>query len=125
MISKEILFRISRPYKVYSTQKVAAVVIPAVKGDVTILPERAPTMFLLRNGIVQILDNHLKPLEKYFVKGGLADVARNRCAISAEKVFSVDTIDIAKAERKRDDAMHNEDKAFYQMVIDELKLINR
>lgn len=125
MITKEILFRISRPYKIYSTQKVAALVIPALKGDITILPERAPTMFLLRDGIVQILDAQLKPKEKYFVKGGLADVARNRCAISAEKVFSVDTIDIPKAERKRDAALHDEDKAFYQMVINELTLMNK
>lgn len=120
-MSKEILFRISRPYKIYNTEKVFAVVIPAAKGDITILPDRAPTMFLLRDGIVQILDPQMKPIDKYFIKGGLADVARNRCAISSEKVFSTDTITVEKATLKRDAAIHVEDKAFYQMVIDKLQ----
>lgn len=124
-MAKDILFRISRPYKIFSTKKVSAVVIPAVKGNVTILPDRAPTMFLLQNGIVELLDIGLKPVEKFFIKGGLADVARNRCAISSEKVVSVDNIDLAKAERKRDAALHDEDKAYYQMIIDNLKLANR
>lgn len=124
-MAKDILFRISRPYKIFSTKKVSAVVIPAVKGNVTILPDRAPTMFLLQNGIVELLDSYLKPIERLFIKGGLADVARNRCAISSEKVVSVDNIDIAKAERKRDAALHEEDKAYYQMIIDKLKLENR
>ncbi len=114
---KEILFRISRPYKVFSTKKVAAVQIPAANGDVTILPDRAPTLFLLRNGVVKLLDNQLKPVERYFIKGGLADVARNRCAISSEKVFSVDGADLARAKEKRDQALHEEDRIFYEFVV--------
>lgn len=120
-MAKDILFRISRPYKIFSTKKVSAVVIPAVNGNVTILPDRAPTMFLLENGIVELLDSYLKPIERLFIKGGLADVARNRCAISSEKVVSVDNINLEKAERKRDAALHEEDKAYYQMIIDKLK----
>ncbi len=123
-MSKEILFRISRPYKVFSTKKVAAVQIPAINGDVTILPDRAPTMFLLRNGIVRLLDNQLKPLENYFVKGGLADVARNRCAISSEKVFSVEGITLQRAKEKRDMAFHEEDRAFYEFVSNTLEYNN-
>ena len=114
---KEILFRISRPYKVFSTKKVAAVQIPAANGDVTILPDRAPTLFLLRNGVVKLLDNQLKTVERYFIKGGLADVARNRCAISSEKVFSVDGADLARAKGKRDTALHEEDRVFYEFVV--------
>lgn len=116
-MSKEILFRISRPYKIFSTKKVAAVQIPAVNGDVTILPDRAPTLFLLQNGIVQLLDNQLKPIERYFIKGGVADVARNRCAISSEKVFSVEGADLQRAKEKREQALHDEDRAFYDFVI--------
>lgn len=122
---KEILFRISRPYKIFSTRKVAAVQIPAVDGDVTILPGRAPTLFLLRDGIVQLLDNQLKPTERYFIKGGLADVARNRCAISSEKVFSVEGITLQRAKEKRDMALHEEDRAFYEFVVHTLENASR
>lgn len=120
-MAKDILFRISRPYKVFSTKKVSAVLIPAVNGNITILPDRAPSMFLLQNGIVELLDNNLKPVEQYYIKGGLADVARNRCAISSEKVVSVDNINLEKAEFKKEQAIHAEDKAYYQMIIDKLK----
>lgn len=82
-------------------------------------------MFLLRDGIVQLLDNQLKPTERYFIKGGLADVARNRCAISSEKVFSVDGIELQRAKEKRDTALHEEDRAFYDFVVTTLENAKR
>ncbi len=118
---KEILFRISRPYKVFNTKKVAALQLPAQEGDITILPDRAPTLILLRNGILKILDNQLKEVESYFVKGGIADVARDRCAVSSEKVFCVEGTSLERAKEKRDSALHEEDKIFYDYVISVLE----
>lgn len=123
-MEKGILFRLSRPYKISATASVAKVVLPAVKGDVTILPERAPTLFLLRNGLLQVLDKNNQPQERYFIKGGVADVARNRCAISSEKVVAFDKIDINRAAEKRDAAIHQGDKDFYQMIIETLQLMH-
>lgn len=122
-MEKEILFRLSRPYKISATATAARVVLPAVKGDITILPERAPTLILLTNGLLQVLDQSNKPTERYFIKGGVADVARNRCAVSSEKVVSFDKISIERAAEKRDAAIHEEDKVFYQMIIDRLTLM--
>ena len=120
-MEKGILFRISRPYKVFKTLKTAAVVLPGVKGDITIIPERAPTMILLRNGVVQILGAGNQVEDRYFIMGGVADVARNRCAVSTEKAIFFDSIDLEKAERKRDEARYDEDKAYYQMIVDYLR----
>lgn len=117
----EIIFRISRPYKIYSTKKVAALQLPSVNGDITLLPDRAPTMFLLRNGIVRVLDRQLNVLESYFVKGGVADFARNRCAISSEKVFGIDKISLERAKEKMSQAIHEEDRIFYEYVVRELE----
>lgn len=119
-MEKGIIFRISRPYKIYRTMMAPKVVIPGVNGDLTVLRDRAPTLMLLKNGIVQVLDNSNKVLERYFVKGGIADIARNRCAISTEKVISFDDISLERATEKRDTAIHQEDKDFYQWVIDYL-----
>lgn len=55
-MEKEVIFRLSRPYKVSRTTAVARVVLPGVKGDITIIPDRAPTLILLRDGLIQILD---------------------------------------------------------------------
>lgn len=124
-MEKGIIFRISRPYKVYRTAMVNKVVVPATKGDLTVLKDRAPTLVLLRNGMVQILDKANNPTERYFIKGGVADIARDRCAISTEKVVSYENIDLNKATEKRDSAIHNDDKEYYQMIIDYLSTFGK
>lgn len=124
-MEKGIIFRISRPYKVYRTAMVNKVVVPAAKGDLTILQDRAPTLVLLRNGMVQILDKANNPTERYFIKGGVADIARDRCAISTEKVVSYDNIDLNKATEKRDAAIYDDDKEYYQMIIDYLSTFGK
>ena len=125
MDKNQIIFRLSRPFKVSRTAVVDRVQLPAMNGDITILPNRAPVLLLLRNGLLQILDKDGKPVERYFVKGGVADVARNRCAVSSEKVVAFDKIDIVKATEKRDSAILQEDKDFYQSIADILKVVNR
>ena len=125
MEKKQIIFRLSRPFKVSRTAAVDRVQLPAVNGDITILPNRAPILLLLRNGLLQVLDKDGKPTERYFVKGGIADVARNRCAVSSEKVVAFDKIDVIKAAEKSDSAILQEDKDFYQSIVDILKVINR
>ena len=119
-MEKGIIFRISRPYKIYRTSMAPKVVVPGVKGDLTVLVDRAPTLVQLRNGngLVQILDKSDKVVERYFIKGGIADIARNRCAISTEKVVAYENTSIEKATIKRDAAIYDEDKAYYQMIID-------
>ena len=124
-MKNEIIFRLSRPYKISMTAAVSKVVLPAANGDITILPDRAPTLILLKSGLLQVLDKDNKPQERYFIKGGVADVARNRCAVSAEKVVLFDKIDIDRAAEKRDAAIHQDDTDFYQMIIDRLALLNR
>lgn len=86
----------------------------------TVLVDRAPTLVQLRDGLVQVLDKADKVTERYFIKGGIADIARNRCAISTEKVVAYENTDVEKATAKRDAAIYDEDKAYYQMIIDYL-----
>ena len=116
-MEKGIIFRISRPYKVYRTAMAPKIVVPGVKGNLTVLVDRAPTLVQLRNGLVQVLDKADKVTERYFIKGGIADIARNRCAISTEKVVAYENTDVEKATAKRDAAIYDEDKAYYQMII--------
>lgn len=119
-MEKGIIFRISRPYKIYRTAMAPRIVVPGAKGDLTVMTDRAPTLVELRNGLVQVLDKANNVTERYFIKGGIADIARNRCAISTEKVVAYENISIEKATAKRDSAIYDEDKDYYQMIIDYL-----
>ena len=124
MEKNEILFRLSRPFKISRTAAVDRVQLPVAGGSVTVLPDRAPTLFLLADGLLQVLDKEGKPPERYFIKGGVADVARNRCAVSTEKVVAFDKIDLPRAAEKRDEAILPDDKVFYQMIVDYLTLMS-
>ncbi|MFI3241182.1 MAG: hypothetical protein R3Y43_01285 [Alphaproteobacteria bacterium] len=111
-----ILFRISRPYKQSKTMNAQKVVLPALNGKITILPDRAPIMVALTNGLIEILDDKNNVIERWFVKGGIADVARNRCAVSSEKVIAYDKYNTESVEVKIEQARYDEDKAFYEVV---------
>lgn len=124
-MEKGIIFRISRPYKIYRTSMAPRIVVPGIKGDLTVMVDRAPTLVQLRNGLVQVLDKANNVTERYFIKGGIADIARNRCAISTEKVVAYENIGIEKATEKRDSAIHEEDKIYYQMIIDYLSTFGK
>lgn len=116
----EILFRISRPYKQSKTMRAKKVVLPAINGKITILPERAPIMVALDNGIIEILNDKNEIVERWFIKGGIADIAKNRCAVSSEKVIAYNYYNKETATKKRDEAHYPEDAKFYQFIIDNI-----
>jgi len=66
--------------------------IPAVEGDAGILPNHAPNMTILRQGIVEVTfdkDN----IKKYLVEGGFADVTPQKITILAESSLNLTDID--------------------------------
>ena len=112
-MKKGIIYRISLPNEIYRTDTAPKIVVPGIKGDLSVLVARAPTSVLLRNGMVRILDEADKVTGRYFVKGGIADIARNRCAVSTEEVTAFDDITAEQAAAKRDAAACERDKASY------------
>lgn len=115
---KDISLRISRPFDVYMLKDVAAVVLPATKGNITILPERAPSQFLIENGIIQILDKQNQVIERCFVSAGVADIASNVCEVAVEKIVPWADLNVEKAMKEHENAQSLSDKRFYQMVLD-------
>lgn len=89
---------IALPHKVLPSEEVAKVVIPAANGDLTVLYNRAPTTVLLKYGIMDILDEHNMSVKKYFVKGGVANIAANDCVITTERIIDFDEINTARAQ---------------------------
>lgn len=91
-MEKHVHLKIFTPDKVYKEQDVRRVVVPGADGDLTVLPERAPTAMVLTNGYVRVLDEHDSITDKYFIRGGIANIADDICAISTEGVVSEDDI---------------------------------
>jgi len=98
MENESINLTITLPHKALPTEEVVRVVIPAVEGNLTVLYNRAPTTILLTNGIIDILDEHNESVKKYFIKGGVANIAANNCVINTEKVIAFEDINTARAQ---------------------------
>ena len=98
-MEKHVRLKIFTPDKVYKEQDVRRVdgspapgFRPGADGDLTVLPERAPTVMVLTNGYIRVLDEHDGITDKYFIRGGIANIADDICAISTEGVVSEDDI---------------------------------
>ena len=118
---ENISLKVTTPTKIIKDMQACRVVIPAYHGDMTILKDRAPSSVLLKDGVLQIWDADGNPIEKYFVKGGVADIAQNKCIIASERVIPVDGVTMLCAKPRFRTAIAR-DKHFYQMIIDHIFL---
>ena len=101
-MTKNIQFKIVIPSKALPAFEVAQVAIPAAKGMMTIIPDRAPTTVLLTTGIVEVLDENGEAVKKYFIQGGVANIAANECVIMTERAFAFDDISEEKLQELRE-----------------------
>ena len=90
----KINFDFVSPEDLIVSSEVDMVLIPAKEGDAGILPNHAPYMTVLRQGIVEVTfdkDN----IKSYLVEGGFADVTPDKITILAES--SLNLTDINKS----------------------------
>ena len=138
MTKENIRLSVILPHKVLPETEVAKVMLPAQKGVITILPDRAPTTLLLENGVMSVLNADNTVAKQYFVKGGVANVAADKCTVTTEKMIDFADINTAqvqvlKHEHQKDlDALNatlsqgeagqsDSDIEFYQYIFKYLK----
>ena len=120
-----VVLKISRPVSQFSEVKADKIVIPAAAGDLTVLPDRAPTYLLLRNGQVRALDADNRIVKRFFVQGGVADVAQDVCSINSEVVHAYDEMTMDEAKQCFENAQTDDIKDYYKMIIDEFALSSK
>lgn len=113
-MANKVKLTIEMPSAVMPEMEAEGVMIPAIDGDITILSERAPSVFALDYGIVQLLDANMKPFAKYYISSGVADVAQGVVKLMTGCVLKADDISKAEAEEKA------KDDVFYQMIVDRM-----
>ncbi len=79
-----------------------SVLLPAVDGDILILPERAPIFFNLTAGRMIVYNKGQKPIS-FFVSGGICEVRRNLCPVLAWGAEE-EKIDVKKIEAQLQNA---------------------
>lgn len=124
-MANQVELSIALPSHVYLEQKVDSVLLPAVRADVDILPDRAPSVFILDYGVVQILGRDGQPKARYFIKSGVADIANDQCRVMTSFILPFDDITPHLAKKKLEEVDDEDDKLFYEMVLDYQRGIRR
>ena len=92
-------FELVSPEQLLVSEAVAMVVVPGTEGDFWALPQHAPVLSSVRNGVIEIhgLD---KSVRRIFVAGGFAEVTNTRCTVLAEEAVPLDRITRVEAEER-------------------------
>ena len=91
-MNNKINFDFVSPEASIVSSEVDMVLIPGVDGDAGILPDHAPFMTTLRQGIVEITFEQGN-VKKYLVEGGFADITQDKMTILAETSLNLSDSD--------------------------------
>ena len=119
-MSNDFDLTIELPTRTFMNRNVQGVILPAVRADVEILPDRAPSVFVLDYGLLQILTAKGEVLDKYFIYSGVADVAQNKCKIMTQDIVPYSDISISSAKEKVVAARDENERLFYTMIVNYL-----
>jgi len=92
-------FELVSPEKLVFSGDVEAVVVPGTEGDFQMLKGHAPTMAMLRPGVVAIDETESKS-SKLFVRGGFAEVSDKGLTILAEQAIALADLDAARLDQE-------------------------
>jgi len=97
-------FEIVTPEKVILKQEVLAITVPTKTGEITILPNHIPLISALQSGVIEIktIDNKIETMA---VSGGFIEVLPDKVVILADTAERADSIDEARAEEARKQAI--------------------
>lgn len=98
-----ITFELVTPERLLVSEPASMVVMPGGEGDFGILPGHAPLISTIRPGTLSIHKEGGAVLS-YFVSGGFAEAAPERCVLLAEEAVLVDDIDAAGARARLEEA---------------------
>lgn len=94
-------FALVSPERVLMSEDIRMVTVPGDAGDFGVLPNHAPLLSSLRDGIAVIVRTDGTE-EKVFVSGGFADVNDNVCTILAEDAARLADLDRGALESERE-----------------------
>lgn len=103
------IFELVSPERLFVSEKVSEVVIPAMLGEMTVLAEHAPTMTTIKPGIVSI-KLASGQVNKYVVFGGFADILPNSCTLLADAAIPVAELTADTLQRRIDSTKAELDK---------------
>ncbi len=85
--------------QVFSDDAIEKLIVPAVLGEMTILPSHAPLLTMIEPGVMRLV-KHNDEIDMA-ISGGFIEVRENKVTILADTAERAEEIDIARAETAR------------------------
>lgn len=87
-------FELVSPERLLLSESVESVVVPGTDGEFTVLKDHAPFMATIKPGVV-VVTLAGGGVQKFFVRGGFADVNGKGLTILAEQAIPVESLNAA------------------------------
>ncbi len=84
-------FDLVSPERSLASLQASAVQIPGADGDMTAMPDHAPTITTMRPGILRV--DSAEGTTEYVVTGGFAEIGTEGLSVLAEKAIPVSEVD--------------------------------
>lgn len=93
------LLELVSPEKLLLSRQVEMATLPAIEGEMGVLPGHSPMIVALKGGVIRVRENGAET-EKLFVAGGFAEVTAERVTVLADEATPLAQLSRAAAERK-------------------------
>lgn len=97
-MAETLSFSLVSPASEMFSGEVDHVIAPGAEGEFGVLPNHAPFMTTLKNGVVRILRSGAEDI-RVFVRGGFADVTPAGLTILAEEAVDLGTVEPADIDK--------------------------
>ena len=87
------------PERLILSRPVEMAVIPAVEGEMGVLPGHAPMIVALRGGVIRVTEGG-RETERLFIMGGFAEITPTRMTVLADEATPVATLSRAAATQR-------------------------
>ncbi len=105
-------FDLVSPERSLASQQASAVLIPGAEGDMTAMPQHAPTITTLRPGVLKV--ESPEGNSEYLVTGGFAEIAGDSMSVLAERAIPMNELT-----REQLDALIEEAREMYKTAKEE------
>ena len=123
-------FEFVSPEHLLVSAEVREVVVPGTEGEFAVLPGHAPVLSTMRPGILAVTSEIGSAPDRYFVRGGFADVTSQGLTVLAEEAVAEADLDrealsdaIKNAEEDLADAKDDQARSRFSEDLDHLRQI--
>jgi F-type H+-transporting ATPase subunit epsilon len=126
-MADKIAFDLVSPERLLLSDTADMVTIPATEGYMGVMAGHAPVVSTLRPGMIDVQNDGENT--KFFIRGGVAEVAPTKITILAQEAIPMTELDLAVLDQRIKDAEQDviaapdSEKGRFNEVLDDLRLV--